>query len=65
MEELNDVITKLDQLDSFMYVLEGAYLDACTGGGEESARFCNLLYLLWDQISTVKNNLLIIRETHK
>lgn len=65
MEQLTSVITKLDQIDSLMFAIEGTYLDACVGSGEESARFCNLLYLLWEQIDQVREKLLTIRGTHQ
>lgn len=62
MEQLNGAIRKLDQLDSLMYFIEGA-AEEVSCGGEESKRLCNLIYLLWDQLKMVRDDLIIQTNT--
>lgn len=50
MKTLEDIIMKMDQLDSLMYSIETAMLDAAPAdAGEKVIRLHNLIYLLWEQ----------------
>ena len=54
MKSLESVIQKLDQLDSLMYSVEGALIDAAEEIiGSETKRLHNLFYLLWEQLQQV------------
>lgn len=55
MRDFCDVIAKLDQIDSLMYSIETAMLDAApTDADEKVMRLHNLIYLLWGQFSQVR-----------
>ena len=54
MKTFDDILLKLDQLDSFMYSIESAMIEAAPeGGSEQVIRLHNLIYLLWDQLKQV------------
>ena len=45
---------KMQQIDSLMYSVESAMIDAAPeGGGEAVTRLHNLVYLLWDQLKQI------------
>lgn len=51
MKTLEDIIMKMDQLDSLMYSIETAMLDAAPAdAGEKVIRLHNLIYLLWEPV---------------
>ena len=51
MKTFDDILVKMGQLDSLMYSVESAMIEAAPeDGGEEVIRLHNLIYLLWDQL---------------
>ena len=54
MKTFDDILVKMGQLDSLMYSVESAMIEAAPeDGGEEVIRLHNLIYLLWDQLKHV------------
>lgn len=52
MKSFDDVIAKMKQIDSLMYSIETAMLDAAPAEHDEKVmRLHNLIYLLWEQLS--------------
>lgn len=56
MKDFCDVIAKLDQIDSLMYSVETAMLDAAPAEADKKVmNLHNLIYLLWEQFSQVRS----------
>lgn len=56
MIDFCDVIAKLDQIDSLMYSVETAMLDAAPAKADKKVmNLHNLIYLLWEQFSQVRS----------
>ena len=54
MKTFDDILVKMGQLDSLMYSVESAMIEAAPeDGGEEVTRLHHLIYLLWDQLKQV------------
>ena len=54
MMNFDDILVKLEQVDSLMYSVEGAMIAAAPeDGGAEVTRLHNLVYLLWDQLRQI------------
>ncbi len=52
MKSSEDIILKLEQLDSLMYCIEGEAIAVDEAGGD-MRHLHNLIYLLWDQLREV------------
>lgn len=58
MKNLDEMIIKMEQIDSLMYAFEGAILNADETFGEnnEKKQVHNLFYLLWEQLQQVQKD---------
>lgn len=58
MRTLEDAIIKVGQVDDFMYMIEGAMIDAVPDAQDASTRrLHSLVYILMDQIRAIKEDL--------
>ena len=58
MRTLEDVMIKVNQVNDFMYVIEGAMIDAAPDKLDASTkRLHNLLYVLMDQLRDIELDL--------
>lgn len=54
MKSLENIIIKLEMMDSLMFSIEGAMIEATTEElSDETKRLHNLIYLLWEQLQQV------------
>jgi len=53
MKTLEDIILRLDQMDSLMFSIEDAMLAAAENGGNDTKKLHNLVYILWEQLQQV------------
>ena len=57
MKSLENIIIKLEMMDSLMFSIEGAMIEATTEElSDETKRLHNLIYLLWEQLQQVKKD---------
>ena len=58
MRTLEDVIIKMDQVNDFMYTIEGAMIDAAPDAQDAGTRrLHSLVYILMDQLQTIGEDL--------
>lgn len=54
MKSFESILLKLEQVDSLMYSIEGAMINATVEElSTEDKRLHNLIYLLWDQLQQI------------
>ena len=54
MKSLENITIKLEMMDSLMFSIEGAMIEATTEElSDETKRLHNLIYLLWEQLQQV------------
>lgn len=53
MKSLENIILKLEQMDSLLFSIEDVMLAAAENGGNDTKRLHNLIYLLWEQLQQV------------
>lgn len=57
MKTLENIILKLEQMDSLMFSIEGAMIEAAEEDlSNETKRLHNLIYLLWEQLQQVSKD---------
>lgn len=56
MKNLDDIIIKMEQIDSLLYAMEGALLEENEDDHKTKKQSHNLFYLLWENFSRLQND---------